>query len=293
MMPESDMSEEGGKQPQYREKTSFYQERVAADRMRAAFLNTRAITGFASLSEFINAAIEEKVAGLEQAHNDGCPWSPLGAGEIPQGKPAGLQSRRTVATAGKEALRARRRLALRDLVEGILPEIESRQSAGGGEVRAFYREDGQEALIETYGAREGVPVFRRYDAETSFGEVWIHTSSGYGWDEGDGLPGGEISAGPGRRPEADGQAAGTPAADLRGTVERARKDLERQSSQRQIEIEVFYSSDGAQALVESYHYGTEISDFIHYAYDPAAGQIAARNSSGHSWKDWQTAPFDA
>lgn len=287
--PEAD----GKRQLRYRQKTSFYQERASGDRMRAAFLNTQPVTGFSSLSEFINAAVDEKVAGLEQEHHDGHPWSPLGAGEIPQGKPVGRQPRTSMTTARREALRKRRRLALRGLIEGILPEIGSGHPADRGEVRAFYREDGQEALIETYGAKEGVPIFRRYDAEASFGEVWIHTSSGYDWDTGDGLLAGESTTRTGHLSGGGGQTAETPKADLAGTVENARRELEQQFSQRQVEIKVFYSPDGSQALVESFNYGTEISDFIHYACDPGARHIDARNSTGHSWKDWRTAPFEA
>ncbi|TQJ62184.1 hypothetical protein FBY31_4579 [Arthrobacter sp. SLBN-100] len=293
-MSKADTLEAGGaRQLQYRRKTSFYQEQGAADRMRAAFLNTQQATGFSSLSEFINAAVDEKVAGLEQEHNDGHTWSPLGAGEIPQGKPVGLQPKFSMATARREALRERRSLALRGLIESAIPEIESGHPADRGKVRAFYREDGQEALIETYGANDGVPIFRRYDTETSGGEVWMHTSSGNGWEDGDGLLARESTTRTGHLPHAGGQAAETPTPDLPRTVENARRELEQQFSQRQVEIKVFYSPDGSQALVESYNYSTEISAFIHYAYDAGAGLIDARNSTGHNWQEWRTAPFEA
>jgi len=68
-------------------KTSFYQQESDADRMRAAYMNTQMHTGHRSLSEFINAAIDEKVSALEQAYNQGKEWPPLAAREIPQGKP--------------------------------------------------------------------------------------------------------------------------------------------------------------------------------------------------------------
>nr|WP_015061702.1 hypothetical protein [Arthrobacter sp. 31.31]AFK88709.1 Yag1E [Arthrobacter sp. 31.31] len=70
-------------------KTSFYQLEEDADRMRAAYLNTQLHTRYRSLSEFINAAIDEKVGALEQAYNGGQAWPPLAAREIPQGKPLG------------------------------------------------------------------------------------------------------------------------------------------------------------------------------------------------------------
>lgn len=70
-------------------KTSFYQLEEDADRMRAAYLNTQLHTRYRSLSEFINAAIDEKVSALEKTYNGGQEWPPLAAREIPQGKPLG------------------------------------------------------------------------------------------------------------------------------------------------------------------------------------------------------------
>lgn len=70
-------------------KTSFYQLEEDADRMRAAYLNTQMYTRYRSLSEFINAAIDEKVDALEKTYNGGEEWPPLAAREIPQGKPLG------------------------------------------------------------------------------------------------------------------------------------------------------------------------------------------------------------
>lgn len=68
-------------------KTSFYQAEDDANRMRAAYLNTQLQTGYSSLSEFINAAIDEKVGTLETTYNNGSPWKPLTTGAIPTGKP--------------------------------------------------------------------------------------------------------------------------------------------------------------------------------------------------------------
>ena len=70
-------------------KTSFYQLEEDADRMRAAYMNTQMHTRYRSLSEFINAAIDEKVGALEKTYNGGEEWPPLAAREIPQGKPLG------------------------------------------------------------------------------------------------------------------------------------------------------------------------------------------------------------
>lgn len=74
----------------YPHKASFYQSKADTERMRAAYLNTKGATGYGSLSEFICAAINEKVAGLEETHNEGHPWEPLVAGRIPRGKPVSL-----------------------------------------------------------------------------------------------------------------------------------------------------------------------------------------------------------
>lgn len=68
-------------------KTSFYQGEDDANRMRAAYLNTQLQTGYSSLSEFINAAIDEKISTLETTYNNGNPWKPLTTGTIPTGKP--------------------------------------------------------------------------------------------------------------------------------------------------------------------------------------------------------------
>ena len=70
-------------------KTSFYQLEEDADRMRAAYLNTQLHTRYRSLSEFINAAIDEKVSALEKTYTSGQAWPPRAAREIPQGKPLG------------------------------------------------------------------------------------------------------------------------------------------------------------------------------------------------------------
>src|SRR4051794_28076507 len=72
----------------YPRKTSFYQQGLDADRMRAAYLNTVEQTGYATLSEFINAAVNEKTAGLERDFNNGEPGDPRPAGDIPAGKPS-------------------------------------------------------------------------------------------------------------------------------------------------------------------------------------------------------------
>ena len=68
-------------------KSNFYQLEGDANRMRAAYINTQAQTHYTSLSEFINAAVNEKVAALEAEYNAGQPWPPIAPRGIPTGRP--------------------------------------------------------------------------------------------------------------------------------------------------------------------------------------------------------------
>lgn len=73
--------------PASSKKTNFYQPDDDGKRMRAAFINTQGQTHHTSLSEFINAAIMEKVSALEAQYNEGQPWPPIAARGIPTGRP--------------------------------------------------------------------------------------------------------------------------------------------------------------------------------------------------------------
>jgi hypothetical protein len=68
-------------------KTSFYQARTEARRMRAAFVATQATERRPSLSAFISNAVRLEVERLERDHNGGRPWPAVETGEIPKGAP--------------------------------------------------------------------------------------------------------------------------------------------------------------------------------------------------------------
>lgn len=72
-----------------RPKVSFYQDVDESKRMRGALLHTLATEGPRTLSEFISRAIMTEVERLEAKYNDGRPFPPVAAGEIPQGHPVG------------------------------------------------------------------------------------------------------------------------------------------------------------------------------------------------------------
>ena len=73
----------------YPPKVSFYQDPADSDRMRGAILHTMAAEGPRSLSQFIQRAVMAEVARLEGKYNGGQPFPPVGARELPQGRPMG------------------------------------------------------------------------------------------------------------------------------------------------------------------------------------------------------------
>ena len=56
-------------------------------RIRAAFMATNSAERHGSLSDFITHAALDKVAQLERQYNDGQPWAPVDAGDVPTGRP--------------------------------------------------------------------------------------------------------------------------------------------------------------------------------------------------------------
>jgi hypothetical protein len=68
---------------------SFYQDPEDTDRMRAALLHTLVTEGSRSLSQFIHNAVMTEVIRLERKYNNGEPFPPVGARELPQGRPMG------------------------------------------------------------------------------------------------------------------------------------------------------------------------------------------------------------
>ena len=73
----------------YPPKVSFYQDREDTDRVRGAILHTMTTEGSRSLSQFINKAVMAEVERLERKYNGGKPFPPVGARELPQGRPMG------------------------------------------------------------------------------------------------------------------------------------------------------------------------------------------------------------
>lgn len=71
----------------YAPKVSFYQDRKDTDRVRGAILHTMVSEGPRSLSQFIHQAVMAEVERLEKKYNNGEPFPPVGARELPQGRP--------------------------------------------------------------------------------------------------------------------------------------------------------------------------------------------------------------
>lgn len=70
-------------------KVSFYQDPAETRRMRGAIRVAMAQEGSRGLSDFIHTAVMREVERLEQRYNDGKPFEPAAAGELPQGRPMG------------------------------------------------------------------------------------------------------------------------------------------------------------------------------------------------------------
>lgn len=71
----------------HRHKVSFYQDEDDTDRVRGALLHTMANEPHRTLTDFIHAAVMEKVERLEAKYNGGNPFPPVKARELPQGRP--------------------------------------------------------------------------------------------------------------------------------------------------------------------------------------------------------------
>lgn len=75
--------------PKHAPKVSFYQDPSESQRMRGAIRVAMAHEGSRGLSDFIRTAVMREVERLEQRFNDGKPFEPAAAGELPQGRPMG------------------------------------------------------------------------------------------------------------------------------------------------------------------------------------------------------------
>lgn len=67
-------------------KTSFFQSKESGSRMRSAYMATRHLTGFRTLSEFILAAVEREVEALEGRYNAGEQFT-ADPNSVPRGRP--------------------------------------------------------------------------------------------------------------------------------------------------------------------------------------------------------------
>ena len=67
-------------------KTSFFQSKESGSRMRSAYMATRHLTGFRTLSEFILAAVEREVEALEGRYNGGERFT-VDPNSVPRGRP--------------------------------------------------------------------------------------------------------------------------------------------------------------------------------------------------------------
>lgn len=77
------------KRSKYPPKVSFYQEQEDTDRIRGAIMHTIPYEGVRSLSQFLSGAAMKEVERLERQYNDGKPFPPVGARQLPQGRPMG------------------------------------------------------------------------------------------------------------------------------------------------------------------------------------------------------------
>jgi hypothetical protein len=77
------------KRSKYPPKVSFYQEQEDTDRIRGAIMHTIPYEGVRTLSQFLSGAAMKEVERLERQYNDGKPFPPVGARELPQGRPMG------------------------------------------------------------------------------------------------------------------------------------------------------------------------------------------------------------
>lgn len=76
------------KAPSTRTKVTFYTTTELAGQARAVLANVPpAVHKYRNLSEFIAAAIADKVTAMQNEHNNGQPWPDAKAGDIATGRP--------------------------------------------------------------------------------------------------------------------------------------------------------------------------------------------------------------
>ncbi|MBG6191723.1 hypothetical protein IWX64_002690 [Arthrobacter sp. CAN_A212] len=67
-------------------KDSFYHSKESHRRLRSTYLETRHLTKYKSLSDFISSLIDQECTRLEELYNDGEPFS-TDPNEMPRGRP--------------------------------------------------------------------------------------------------------------------------------------------------------------------------------------------------------------
>ncbi|WP_139187258.1 ParB family protein [Pseudarthrobacter chlorophenolicus] len=171
----------------YPRKTSFYQQDVDADRMRAAHLNTQEHTGHATLSEFINAAVSEKTVRLERDFNDGEPWDPRPVGDVPAGKPSAalrsLAAVRSIQPSVKEQIVTQERSP--ELVE-IVEKLRADPSTPGGrydEIQVFWNEDGRSVMVSSHDFRDDVDDMKLFSHPQPWREIEVFSYRGLRWEQ--------------------------------------------------------------------------------------------------------------
>lgn len=261
----------------YPNKASWYQDEADTKRMRAAFHATKDILGYASLSEFINAAVNDKVTGLEAKYNGGRHWLPIEAGGIPQGKPA----RRPSPGLGTAAPAPAQKY-LADLIRSVKgdpsPEPENAQ------VTVFDGGNSLEAVIECYDVRRETSVLRHYEALQAADFIQVRTAAGVAWEREE-----EGSALFGWVPRSGVQDLGEV---LAGVVEKSRAQLaDKYRKPLSGEVKVYQSQDRPEALIEGYDAGDEASTLRCYGLNASTSSLYVRVASNVIWEEAEAIPY--
>jgi hypothetical protein len=274
MTSEPAISDPAGRR--YPHKTSWYQSEADADRLRATFANTKNLLGLPSLSAFINAAINEKIQNLEASYNDGRPWAPLAAKEIPQGKPAGLPK----AAAGREHSPTPRPLdTLVDRVRtALVHELGHRVT-----VNVFQHGNGLEAVVEAYSPKTHISILRHYEVFYADESVEVRTAADVSWVSmaDNAMP--PLLQGPGRPID--------PVAELQQVTSDMRDNLAKDYSPPVGETKAFFAGEGHQSLIEVYDAGSETSTLRCFELNAKTSRMGLRMARNVDWEAGDSISF--
>jgi hypothetical protein len=70
-----------------------------------------------------------------------------------------------------------------DLVEKVRGELDEKFRGGRGEVNVFYRDDGLQALVETYDIGNEVSAISCYEFHPALQVIDVRTSDGIEWED--------------------------------------------------------------------------------------------------------------